>query len=371
VTGLGIERDSIDAGSEELLSWKYSNQPSSALNGGATMSDGNAEAAAEGEDPVQQSTPSEPPSSLAAGVKEKTNAEAASGDSGRVTADAEGENPVPQPTPSVPDPSPATGEIQEKINAEAASGDDAERGNPAKQSTFFKPNHPPVPGRVKKNDNAEAAAARTKTVPLPTPSELERPLASRRARKVRKFFHRLFSLVHIVVELALVVATGWLAYATYHLFLATLELGKVTSGLAAVTSEEIQTNKSHATSLGKRAQEINLNLASIGKKFENLDRIFPGAHPSKLTIGEDDFSCRVSKGDGKWILHDAADCDFLKINSKSQLRIGFNRDGRSWECLPAHPDDNGRKMTTDLKPCFEKYNQERRGDIEFMVKVEQ
>jgi hypothetical protein len=343
------------------------------------MSDDEKEVAAEGEKSVQ--LPASPEPALAVKVKEETNAEAASGGGGVA---AEGETPVQPPTPSEPAPSPAAGEAQEEIKAEAASRDNAEGERPTKRPTSSnKPDHLLASGRVKKKNIAEIASgdtiedafAREKAVPPPTTSGPERSLTLKEDRKKKweHISHRIFAVMHFMVELGLLTVTILLYYATRDLANFTLELSKVTSGLASVTSKEVQANKGHASSLGKRAQEVNSNLASLGKKVEGLNSIFPGAHPPRWTIGDDFGYCKVSKRDGKLTLHDADICTYLevpiksqgKMDSKTQFQIEFNRDGIFWECPSTASDD---KVIANLMSCFEKYHQERRGNIEFTVK---
>ena len=81
------------------------------------MSDGNAEAAAEGENATQESIPPEPNHPHVPGEVNKE-------DKGEVAA--EGEETAQKPTSSEPAHSLSGGEVKKEINAEAASGDNAE-----------------------------------------------------------------------------------------------------------------------------------------------------------------------------------------------------------------------------------------------------
>lgn len=358
------------------------------------MSDDEKEVVAEGETPVQPPAPPEPDPALAVEVKEETNAEAASGDRGEVAS--EGEKSIQPPTPSEPAPSPAAGEAQEEIKAEATSRDDTGGERPTKRPTSSnKSDHPLAPGRVKRKniaeipngDTAETAAARARIVPPPIPAKPEHSVTSERAKRVKKERrrHLLLALVHILVEVFLCLATSWLIYATYLLVGATLDLKAATvelrdrtSGLVSVTVEELKANKHHSTSSDsqnkKNHESVGVDLDNAKKKLEEIKRILP----INFDV-EDKPYCKVSEENGKRVLREAQYCVFLKVliqdpenlAPRSRIQIKFTRNGRSWECPPADPGDNERVMTTNLKSCFEQYHQERRGDIEFIVEAKQ
>ena len=297
------------------------------------------------------------------------------------TEDAvEGEKTAPQPTPSEPNHSLGPGEESKKTDADATSGHNAgataEGESTVWQSVPSEPSHSPGPGKARKESRAEGEG----TEQRPIPSGPNHSLAPRKKKKTKKekkakkenHQHQQAIQILIRVEIVLIIVTTVLAIATTGLIFVTLKLFIVTSELASITKGEAQAGKKSTKSVEEKNQGLNAKPA-LKDDIQKINHIL---HIIKPIIGSN-FNCSVSKDGERWTLHEAELCYDLKIpiqnsdklDSQTQLWIEFIHDDRFWDCPPAERDKDGKSMTTNLVSCFLDNRQERKGNIEFVVKT--
>ena len=319
-------------------------------------------------------------------------------------AAAVGESAESQPASPQGDPPPAPGNENQKEVAAVGESTESQPASPQ--------DDPPTAPRNENEKGAAVTGEDTMTHGTGTPTQIEKSGAQRNEHRGKG--------VLVGVEIVLVLVTAILAVVTTILALVTYHEVHENKKTASDLKEKADQLGSHLSDVNTGLLDVRTGLSDVQRGLSDvkgglsdvhtgIDEIarnlndprksgnggsrpvssspitLPTNPPSKPASSSSiavDFNCGVTKKGDKWLLPQAEQCYFLTISVRNQEddiyyrvypAVEFFRRGDSWECTPAKdhtvPPKSERDIYIDLKPCFLKNQQERRGDIEFVIKT--